>query len=185
MEEALAKLLEQAILAAERSERVRMLLGKDTALSVAVRGSRCQRWICGSTTPCSKDRRQLSVTVVCQWSLRNGTLAVTAVCQWSLRNRSTTMTKDASLVLAACLQELHLPAVKKQYEAVALQASAETWSYPDYPRELMEGRMPAAAAAPRIGAAIAGVEAAAGEELVDAGPEPPAAQGGAAVASRW
>jgi len=49
------------------------------------------------------------------------------------------MTKDVSLVLAACLQELHLPAVKKQYEAVARQASAETWSYPDYLRELVEG----------------------------------------------
>jgi DNA replication protein DnaC len=48
------------------------------------------------------------------------------------------MSKDASLVLTACLQELHLPAVKQQYEAVARQASAETWSYPDYLRELLE-----------------------------------------------
>ena len=52
------------------------------------------------------------------------------------------MTKDVSLVLAACLQELHLPAVKETvHEAVAHgKASAETWSYPGlYLRELMEG----------------------------------------------
>ena len=50
------------------------------------------------------------------------------------------MTKDVSLVLAACLQELHLPAVKKQVRGGGpATASAETWSYPDYLRELMEG----------------------------------------------
>jgi len=48
------------------------------------------------------------------------------------------MTKDVSRALLACLQELHLPAVRAQYEAVARQASAETWSYPDYLRELLE-----------------------------------------------
>jgi DNA replication protein DnaC len=48
------------------------------------------------------------------------------------------MTKDASGELLSYLQELHLPAVRAQYEAVARQASAETWSYPDYLREVLE-----------------------------------------------
>ena len=48
------------------------------------------------------------------------------------------MDKDVSKRLAVCLQELHLPAVRAQYEAVARQASAETWSYPDYLLELLE-----------------------------------------------
>src|SRR5438477_186037 len=48
------------------------------------------------------------------------------------------MSKDVSGALAACLQELHLPAVRAQYEAVARQASAESWGYPDYLRELLE-----------------------------------------------
>ena len=41
-------------------------------------------------------------------------------------------------MLTACLQELHLPAVRAQYEAVARQASAESWGYADYLRELLE-----------------------------------------------
>jgi DNA replication protein DnaC len=48
------------------------------------------------------------------------------------------MSKDVSGALLACLQELHLPAVRAQYEAVARQASAESWGYPDYLRELLE-----------------------------------------------
>jgi DNA replication protein DnaC len=48
------------------------------------------------------------------------------------------MNKEVSQVLTTCLQELHLPAVRSQYEAVARQATAETWSYPDYLRELVE-----------------------------------------------
>jgi DNA replication protein DnaC len=48
------------------------------------------------------------------------------------------MTKEVSGMLAACLQELHLPAVRAQYEAVARQATAEAWVYPDYLRELLE-----------------------------------------------
>ena len=47
------------------------------------------------------------------------------------------MNKDVSQVLTRCLQELHLPAVRAQYEAVARQASAESWGYPDYLRELL------------------------------------------------
>src|SRR5581483_11481526 len=48
------------------------------------------------------------------------------------------MSKDVLGALAACLQELHLPAVRAQYEAVARQATAESWGYPDYLRELLE-----------------------------------------------
>jgi DNA replication protein DnaC len=48
------------------------------------------------------------------------------------------MSTDMSKRLEACLKELHLPAVREEYEAVARQASAETWSYPDYLRELLE-----------------------------------------------
>jgi DNA replication protein DnaC len=48
------------------------------------------------------------------------------------------MSQEASPMLMKCLQELHLPAVRAQYEAVARLASAETWSYPDYLREVLE-----------------------------------------------
>jgi DNA replication protein DnaC len=48
------------------------------------------------------------------------------------------MSKDVLGALGACLQELHLPAVRAQYEAVARPATAEAWSYPDYLRELLE-----------------------------------------------
>ena len=48
------------------------------------------------------------------------------------------MSKDVSGPLLACLQELHLPAVRAQYEAVARQASAEGWGYADYLRELLD-----------------------------------------------
>jgi DNA replication protein DnaC len=48
------------------------------------------------------------------------------------------MSKDVTKALATCLQELRLPTVRAQYEAVARQASAETWSYPEYLLELLE-----------------------------------------------
>jgi hypothetical protein len=48
------------------------------------------------------------------------------------------MNKDVTKALTACLQELHLPVVRAQYEAVARQASAESWSYPEYLLELLE-----------------------------------------------
>src|SRR5215472_9374047 len=48
------------------------------------------------------------------------------------------MNKDVTQALATCLQELRLPAVRAQYEAVARQASAESWSYPEYLLELLE-----------------------------------------------
>lgn len=48
------------------------------------------------------------------------------------------MSKEATPALLACLQELHLPAVRAEYETVARQATAESWSYPEYLRELLE-----------------------------------------------
>jgi DNA replication protein DnaC len=45
---------------------------------------------------------------------------------------------DASQRLTVCLEELRLPTVREQYEAVGRQASAESWSYADYLRELFE-----------------------------------------------
>jgi DNA replication protein DnaC len=48
------------------------------------------------------------------------------------------MSKDVTRALAACLQDLRLPTVRAQYEAVARQASAETWGYPEYLLELLE-----------------------------------------------
>jgi DNA replication protein DnaC len=46
--------------------------------------------------------------------------------------------KDVTEALAPSLQELRLPAVRAQYEAVARQASAESWSYPEYLLELLQ-----------------------------------------------
>jgi DNA replication protein DnaC len=46
------------------------------------------------------------------------------------------MTQERAQELVRCLQELHLPAMRSQYEAVARQASAEAWAYPDYLGEL-------------------------------------------------
>jgi DNA replication protein DnaC len=45
---------------------------------------------------------------------------------------------EASQKLKVCLEELRLPTVREQYEAVSRQASAESWSYADYLRELLE-----------------------------------------------
>src|SRR5947209_9222268 len=46
------------------------------------------------------------------------------------------MATESNLELTRCLQALHLPAMRAQYEAVARQATAETWTYPDYLLEL-------------------------------------------------
>jgi DNA replication protein DnaC len=48
------------------------------------------------------------------------------------------MSKDVAAVLTRCLQELRLATVRSQYESVARQATAETWSYQDFLRELLE-----------------------------------------------
>src|SRR5258707_15791752 len=48
------------------------------------------------------------------------------------------MSKDGTAALRACLRELHLPAVTAQYEAVARQATAESWGYADYLGELLQ-----------------------------------------------
>lgn len=48
------------------------------------------------------------------------------------------MSKDGTVALTRCLQELRLATVRSQYEAVARQAAAESWSHTDYLRELVE-----------------------------------------------
>jgi DNA replication protein DnaC len=48
------------------------------------------------------------------------------------------MSEEMLQALLACLRDLHLPTVRAQYEAVARQATAEGWSYPEYLRELLE-----------------------------------------------
>jgi DNA replication protein DnaC len=48
------------------------------------------------------------------------------------------MSKDVTAVLTRCLQELRLGTVRSQYEAVARQATAESWSHADFLRELLE-----------------------------------------------
>jgi DNA replication protein DnaC len=47
-------------------------------------------------------------------------------------------TPDPGPALGRCLQELHLPAMRAQYAAVARQAAAEAWAYPSYLLELAE-----------------------------------------------
>ena len=48
------------------------------------------------------------------------------------------MSKDVTAALTRCLQELHLATVRSQYEAVARQATAESWSYADFLLELVQ-----------------------------------------------
>lgn len=48
------------------------------------------------------------------------------------------MSKDESLALSRCLQELRLATIRSQYEAVAAQATAASWSYATFLRELVE-----------------------------------------------
>jgi DNA replication protein DnaC len=48
------------------------------------------------------------------------------------------MSKDVTAALTRCLQQLRLATMRSQYEAVARQATAESWSYADFLRELVE-----------------------------------------------
>src|SRR3984893_12080464 len=48
------------------------------------------------------------------------------------------MSKDVPAALLRCLQQLRLATVRSQYEAVARQATAESWSYADFLRELVQ-----------------------------------------------
>jgi DNA replication protein DnaC len=48
------------------------------------------------------------------------------------------MSKDVTKALTGCLQELRLATVRNQYEAVARQATTESWSYPDFLLELTQ-----------------------------------------------
>jgi DNA replication protein DnaC len=48
------------------------------------------------------------------------------------------MAKDICPRLTKGLQELHLPAMRTQYEEAARQAAAESWGYPEYLLELVD-----------------------------------------------
>jgi DNA replication protein DnaC len=48
------------------------------------------------------------------------------------------MSQDKAAALLRCLQELRLAAVRSQYEAVARQATAESWGYTEFLLELMQ-----------------------------------------------
>jgi DNA replication protein DnaC len=48
------------------------------------------------------------------------------------------MSTDETAALTRCLQELRLATVRSQYEAVAQQAPAATWSYVDFLLELLQ-----------------------------------------------
>src|SRR6516225_1766477 len=48
------------------------------------------------------------------------------------------MSKDVTAALTRCLQELCLATMRSQYEAVARQATAESWSYGDFLLELAQ-----------------------------------------------
>ena len=48
------------------------------------------------------------------------------------------MSKDVPAALMRCLQELRLATVRSQHEAVARQATAESWSYLNFLLELMQ-----------------------------------------------
>ena len=51
------------------------------------------------------------------------------------------MSQEQKATLEACLQELHLPTMRRESEAVARQAQQESWSYQDFLRELAEREM--------------------------------------------
>src|SRR5947208_16393116 len=82
-----------------------------------------RRWIGAGMTRCWKKATKHTVTRLRHWLVK----------EWRRP-----MSKDVTKALAACLQELRLPAVRVQYEAVARQASAETWGYPEYLLELLQ-----------------------------------------------
>ena len=48
------------------------------------------------------------------------------------------MSQDKAAALTRCLQELRLAAVRSQYEAVARQATAESWGYREFLLELLQ-----------------------------------------------
>src|ERR1700693_2837386 len=48
------------------------------------------------------------------------------------------MAEDVTAALTRCLQQLRLATVRSQYEAVARQATAASWSYATFLRELLE-----------------------------------------------
>ena len=48
------------------------------------------------------------------------------------------MSKENTATLLRCLQELRLASVRRQYEEVVRQATAESWSYPTFLMELLQ-----------------------------------------------
>jgi hypothetical protein len=179
VEEALAKLLEQHWPLSEQA--VRTLLGKDTALSVAARVQ----------VP-AVDLRQYD-------ALLEGQETTVSDSGMSVESQERDPSSDSGMSVESQEQEHNddqgcvagagsVPARTASaggQEAVRGGGPASECGDVELPglSARADGRrMPAAAAAPHR-AAVAGVEAAVGEELVDAGPEAPAAQGGAAVAS--
>lgn len=46
------------------------------------------------------------------------------------------MSKDVQPALTACLEELHLPTMRAEFQTLALQAQQESLSYPSYLLEL-------------------------------------------------
>jgi DNA replication protein DnaC len=48
------------------------------------------------------------------------------------------MSKDVTVALTQCLQELRLATVRNQHEAVARQATSESWSYTTFLAELLQ-----------------------------------------------
>src|SRR5271156_7091867 len=48
------------------------------------------------------------------------------------------MSKDETVALTRCLQQLRLATVRSQHEAVAQQATAEAWSYTTFLVELLQ-----------------------------------------------
>src|ERR1700752_1873782 len=63
---------------------------------------------------------------------------LTVVCHKSIGTRRRAMSKDVTAALTRCLQELRLAAVRSQYEEVARQALAESWSYATFLLEMMQ-----------------------------------------------
>src|SRR3984957_20315670 len=63
---------------------------------------------------------------------------MTHVCHKWIGTRRRAMSKDVPAALLRCLKELRLATVKSQYEAVARQATAETWGYVDFLLELLQ-----------------------------------------------
>src|SRR5207302_6103682 len=61
-----------------------------------------------------------------------------ATTTFYLERRRSMTNKDVQATLTACLEELHLPTMRAEFQALALQAQQESLSYPSYLLELAE-----------------------------------------------